>query len=169
MNVKQKIKKNTWYWRFVLNCKTSYSYKSQLSSSNLKEVLIELNRKGIAFTNFTEFFPEMDWNMFYRSVYDQLTKFEKKGLKYSDEQKRYFDFVLGLNPAYEKDSLWNQIASHPQLQSFADAYFKMKGTRMRYYKFGVIGQFPPLPLVHNFGSAIVKILKSSKSLLVWKM
>lgn len=132
-NLKKSIKNHPVFWKYYRNRNAISSFNfTQMDSLRMK-VLSSLKSNGIAFSSFTDFFPDMNFDDFSSEIYNELANYEVKGGQLENDIKSYFHFVLGLNPKFDANSTWNKIASHSNLQQFSDAYFGMKGTQMRYY------------------------------------
>lgn len=133
LKVKKKLKKTPLIWRFWLNRLATLDYKPKKQRDKINVAISRLHQTGIAFIPFSDLFENIDFEEFRKAVSKEINLFEKDGNTHNDELKSYFDFILGLHPKFEKDSIWNKVASHPNLQALSDAYFRMKGTKMRYY------------------------------------
>lgn len=131
--LKKNIKNHPLVWKHYLNRNAYSAYQATALEGESGKVLKDLKKNGIAFSNFQDFFPSIDFDRFCEAIYDELANYESQKFEKEHDMKSYFNFVLGLHPTYQQDSLWNKIASHPNLRAFSDAYFQMKGTEMRYY------------------------------------
>jgi hypothetical protein len=133
MKIKRIVRRSPFIWRYWRNLKACLNYRSSYLDLIHKGTIDKLCRDGIAFISFSELFENVDFEAFRKAVTEEIQLFENIGKSTEDEQKKYFDFILGLNPHFEAESIWNKVASHPNLQALSDAYFRMKGTKMRYY------------------------------------
>jgi hypothetical protein len=128
---KKQIKRNYWFWYFIRNRKTSKSHQKDIGELNLIVDLLDVN--GIATIQFNQIFKGIDWNDFKNEIYNSVNRYENNGKIIEHDEKSNMNFVLGLNPRYDSDSIWAKVAEHPNLKLIADKYFKMKDTQMRYY------------------------------------
>jgi hypothetical protein len=128
---KKWVKRQPFVWYYVRNRK--YINNVPAIPSNLAALLQELRHKGIAKTNFSTLFPEMNWVAFSEEVYKAVAEYEKNGKFSEHSDKDYMNFVLGLNPVYHANSPWAKIAEHTNLQNLACGYFKLSRVDMRYY------------------------------------
>ena len=128
--IKKRIRNTPYYWRYVQNKKATQAY----SGSKLSKIVDELKVSGIAMGSFEDLIPELSFESFQTEIFREVQNYttEMKD-PHQDQLKPYFHFVLGQNPVYEKESLWNKIASNKSFQEISDAYFEMKNTEMRYY------------------------------------
>lgn len=131
----KKLKNNYFSWKFLLNGKSTFKYflKSKDNNSTHQQIVKDLNEKGISFCLFNEIFPEINFDNFLKEVNSRIEIFHQEDGTESLNEKVFANFILGLEPKFEKESLWNTIASSIVLQSVSDAYFQMQGTKMRYY------------------------------------
>jgi hypothetical protein len=129
--LKKRFKRNPWIWYNIRN-RGNHLYSVELGS-NLQQVVDDLNIHGIAKSEFSLVFPDIDWDYFEEKVKQEVTRYESAGKISEHEDKSYMNFVLGLNPDYDADSLWSKVSEHPSLSSIASAYFQMKKVEMRYY------------------------------------
>ena len=131
--VKKCIKNHPLIWRYFRNYRAVSKFRPRLMDDANQIILQKLNEDGIAFTTFNQVFPDVDFHEFREEIYREQKRYEIEKKKHEDNAKIYFNFILGLNPVFDSDSLWNKVASHPQVQKLSDAYFGMHNTEMRYY------------------------------------
>ena len=130
-NLKKWIKRQPFVWYYLRNRK--FINKIPTTQTELLPILQELSKKGIAKSNFSTLFPEMNWVEFSEQVYNAVADYEKNGKFSENSDKDYMNFVLGLNPSYNVNSPWAKIAEHPNLKNIAFGYFKLSSVDMRYY------------------------------------
>ena len=131
--LKKRVRNNPWVWKNYSNGTATKSYVKPSLSQELQQIVSTLRENGIAFSDFESVFTGIDFEEFREKVNAQLDQYDQEGMSSGDTMKSYFDFVLGLNPTFDAASIWNQVSTHNNMQSIADSYFQMKGTKMRYY------------------------------------
>jgi len=135
-NIYRTLKSKPVFWRNILNVKSRVGYLSSPAAilpQPLKNVVNDLNQKGIGFATFEDVFPGESLESFVKEVQQEKEKYLADQYSKKNDEKDFMHFILGLEPTFEKDSLWNKIASHPNLQAIADNYFGLKNCEMRYY------------------------------------
>jgi len=130
-SLKKKIKRNPWFWYTIRNKNVSKKYSQPEGA--FKKIVDGLKTNGITTSQFRTVFPDLVWDDFKKDVYKAINDYETSGKVIEHDDKSYMNFVLGLEPTYIENSVWAKVANHQNLKTIADAYFKMKGTQMRYY------------------------------------
>ncbi len=142
-NLKKKLRKTEFFWRYLFNYKSSISYR--MAGNNLKpyekRIIDELKRNGIAKTSVEEL--QID-PAIYQELLDALQQKEEEhkteienarnqgGLTDKVEVKTFLIQLLGMYPEYDASSIYNRLA-RKYFQSVANGYFEMKDTEIRDY------------------------------------
>lgn len=132
----KKLKQNFLTWKFGLNAKSTFKFLINLNKniSPISHIVVkELNEKGISFQKFEDIFKDISFEEFEKSVLNQVENYHQQDERNKKDEKLFAHFILGTEPKFEKNSLWNKMASNQLVQSISDNYYEMKNTKMRYY------------------------------------
>jgi hypothetical protein len=142
--LKRKLRHNEFFWRFLFNFKASagYFFNVPKLSDIAQRVVKDLNKNGVAFASSDELFAD-------KTLFNELQKavetLDMENMNRIDEarnnvnnfndlsEKTFMLFLLGFEPKFEAESIWNRFATQAEFRNIADAYFRMKNSEMRYY------------------------------------
>lgn len=135
----KKIRSTLFGWRYIYNFKSSLNYllsNKGINSSEMKRVLEEYNKNGIAITHIDDLMPH---NSIYKEMATEVDKIENERAQEIElarvDSKREKDFIITLlaeKPELDTESIFTRFILQKPFVYLANAYSGLF-TEMRYY------------------------------------
>jgi len=143
--LKRSLRHNKYVWKYGLNRGPSFRFlfSPQRIEGQIKRIVNDLNKKGIAFSSIDELFADKDLFIELKEAVKKLESDSKETIEQARQNvnnpttdlgdKVFMQFLLGINPKFDPQSIWYRFAIQEAFQQIANAYFEMKEAEMRYY------------------------------------